>query len=264
MYRRILVALDGSKHAASAVVHARELARGGSTGVVLLHVVHRDGGQSAEDAQEAARQLGYARTQLQATGIADIEVLTVEGDSPGPAIIEQSERLGCQAIVMATRGQTEDGGNLLGSVAEYVLRHSRTAAVLMAGPAQSEALIQAAIRETEVFPIAVDSLPKDLATLIEEIAEGGTGGGSRSDDPGAHAGPLSYEFAAGFHALRACDVCSRPIIVPSILVERLLLHYGVEHDPGGHLEDAIRTSGLETESPYQAALCSYHQQVSSE
>lgn len=54
----------------------------------------------------------------------DVETHVAMGD-PGAAIVNTAERFGADIIVMGTHGRTGLSRLLLGSVAEYVLRHAR-------------------------------------------------------------------------------------------------------------------------------------------
>ena len=118
-YERILFPTDGSRDARVALLELVPLALLTGATVVVLEVVPGDD----DDARSAAteRQRG-ARRQLEQAGIAGVECVVQHGQ-PGPAIVSAVEHLGCDVIVMATHGRTGLHRVLLGSVAEYVLRH---------------------------------------------------------------------------------------------------------------------------------------------
>lgn len=140
MFEKLLLTIDGSELCKCAIPRVRELARRFDSDVVLLEVLPGKEG-SAAFSREGSRIADerYARTELDA--IADdlrqvarsVEVTTAEGDA-GEQIVAQAEALGCDAIVMATHGRSGLGRVLLGSVAEYVARHSRGAAVILVRP----------------------------------------------------------------------------------------------------------------------------------
>lgn len=157
MYRKILLTLDGSDLSANAVPHAVTIAKASATPVVLLQVVDSvasimaqatpatfdlGGGaltaQVAEEAVAAQRVaaeglLASVKAQFEAEGVTDVSTEIVEG-SPGDAIVDAAERLGCDLVVMATHGRSGLGRVLLGSVANHVVRNARNAAVLLVRP----------------------------------------------------------------------------------------------------------------------------------
>ena len=157
MYRKILVTLDGSDLSETAIPHAVSVAKASSAPLVLLQVVDSvahimtqatpagfdlGGGamtaQVAEEAVSAQRQgaqdsLDAAKARIEAEGVTNVSSEIAEG-SPGDAIVDAAERLGCDLIVMATHGRSGLGRVLLGSVADHVVRHAPNAAVLLVRP----------------------------------------------------------------------------------------------------------------------------------
>ena len=157
MYRKILVTLDGSDLSEAAIPHAVSVAKASSAPLVLLQVVDSvahimtqatpagfdlGGGamtaQVAEEAVSAQREgaqefLSVAKAKIEAEGVANVTTELAEG-SPGDAIVDAAERLGCDLIVMATHGRSGLGRVLLGSVADHVVRHAPNAAVLLVRP----------------------------------------------------------------------------------------------------------------------------------
>ncbi len=158
MYRRILLTLDGSELARSAIPHARELARDADTEVVIVQVIDTKdmartkiapmatifatGGESVDDLAESALsaqhqaahdELKKAHAQLEAGGVKPVTTHVLSG-LPGNEIVEAAAKFGCQAIVMATRGHSGLGRDVLGSVSEYVVRHAGPVAVVLVGP----------------------------------------------------------------------------------------------------------------------------------
>lgn len=167
MYEKILLTLDGSELARSAIAHAAGLAADGNREVVVLEVIEpmesvrnrvrgytwelSTGTHSVEDLadamysgqrEEARRHVEEAKAALECAGVRAVSTAVVEG-LPGNAIIEEAERRGCDAIVMATRGHSGLGREVLGSVAEYVLRHVGPAAVVLVGPRAARPLLGA-------------------------------------------------------------------------------------------------------------------------
>ena len=73
------------------------------------------------------------RAELEAAGVRSVTTAVQDGLA-GNEIVDYAQRLGCEAIVMATRGHSGLGREVVGSVAEYILRHSGNAAVVLVGP----------------------------------------------------------------------------------------------------------------------------------
>lgn len=158
MYRRIMLTLDGSELSRAAVPQALAIAQGSSTEVVVFRAIETQaalqnrfigesfeftGGRPeaiAELAQSqhfilrdrAHTEVERAAEELRAAGVA---VTTEVGEGPaGNAILDAANRHEVDAIVMATRGHGGLGREVVGSVAEYVLRHAGNRALILAGP----------------------------------------------------------------------------------------------------------------------------------
>jgi nucleotide-binding universal stress UspA family protein len=125
----LLVPVDGSEDAEAAV---GELIRRGGGMPIHAHLLHVQAGMMADElvahlpqkavdawyAREGGDALAQAAARLQAAGIPH----TLHRLS-GPVvqtIVEQSRLLGCEGIVMGTRGRGRLVGALLGSVAAGV------------------------------------------------------------------------------------------------------------------------------------------------
>jgi nucleotide-binding universal stress UspA family protein len=169
MYQRIMVTVDGSQLARAAIDQAKALVAGTGTEVVVFEAVEPaaavrsrligeayefTGGRAEaidELAQsqhfvqrdEALREVEEAAAQLRAAG-AEVTTEVTEG-IPGNAILDAAERHGVDAIVMATRGHGGLGREVVGSVAEYVLRHAGGRAVILTGPRAVAPTGQAAV-----------------------------------------------------------------------------------------------------------------------
>jgi nucleotide-binding universal stress UspA family protein len=61
-----------------------------------------------------------------------LETVTLEG-APRPVIVNSATDLRCQMIVMGTHGRSGLAHLLLGSVAEYVVRHSKVPVLTIRG-----------------------------------------------------------------------------------------------------------------------------------
>jgi len=146
MYRKILVPLDCSALAESALPHVRALAKGGdAVEVVLLKVIEVDVfpipksyARSFDfDAlrkaylEEARQYLDDLQTQLSAEGI-KVKVEMLEGKA-GQVIADYARQNGVDLIVIATHGYTGMKQLVFGSVALKVL-HESTVPVLLIRP----------------------------------------------------------------------------------------------------------------------------------
>jgi len=127
---RILVATDFSAQARNALEWARALASVLGAKLVLLHVI--DIFSLAEAGCGMEGGLDPLPLLRQQTGkcMAELKELLPEAEtvireaSPRPTIVEAARDLNCQLIVMGTHGRSGLAHLVLGSVAEYVVRHS--------------------------------------------------------------------------------------------------------------------------------------------
>jgi nucleotide-binding universal stress UspA family protein len=129
MLEKILLAVDMSDHARKAVPAAAELAKAGGGAVDVLHVRElyypvppTVVGDSPEEAQQLVDSVVE---ELKKTGVtADGAVRTSTGGSPTSVILEQAREVGAGMIVLGSRGLSDLGGLLLGSVAHKVIQLS--------------------------------------------------------------------------------------------------------------------------------------------
>lgn len=98
------------------------------------------------------------------------------------------------------------------------------------------------------------NLPDTLDELLQALESG------HATDEGLR--PLSYHFAASLDSVRECDVCHRPIVDAEVLATTLAEHYG--DDDRQRIEDALRSSELETGDTLSPNYCSFHGQITSE
>ena len=137
---RILVAIDFSPHASNAVDWARSLGDALGAKLILLHVIDaaaavavETGGVTADFAplyvlrEQAEKRMG----KLQAL-IPNAQTEVREA-SPPAAIVDVALEMNCQMIVMGTHGRSGLEHLLLGSVAEYVVRHSKIPVLTVRG-----------------------------------------------------------------------------------------------------------------------------------
>lgn len=132
---KILVPLDGSALAEAAIDRALEIAAPATT-IMLLRAAEaaKFPGVDPTDAQvavvrEAEEYLESVAERLRRQGVT-VET-TVWYGPPAPAITEAARLRKIDLIVMSTHGRSGLGRLVLGSVAESVLRGSRTAILLL-------------------------------------------------------------------------------------------------------------------------------------
>ncbi|MGC4395958.1 universal stress protein [Hydrogenophaga sp. T2] len=146
MYKRILVATDGSKLSQKAVDHALSLADMTGAEVVALKVVPRypqsyfEGGV-ALPASEVARVEKQWHDEAMATVTAiksagqkrevKVKPVTAKSDLVSEAIIGTAKRQKCDLIVMASHGRRGIKRLLLGSETQQVLTHSHVPVLVL-------------------------------------------------------------------------------------------------------------------------------------
>ncbi|MDB5943079.1 MAG: universal stress protein [Ramlibacter sp.] len=140
MFKRILVATDGSALSGKAVDQAIGLARALGAGLFALKVVHLqmeahwDGElihERSAHARREAEQTEAARAVVEAVRTAgaaaavQVTPLTVKAASVADAVIDTAQKNACDLIVMASHGRRGLARVLLGSETQHVLTHSQ-------------------------------------------------------------------------------------------------------------------------------------------
>ena len=143
MYKKILLATDGSSHAGKALDHAQDLALRDGAEVIVVHAfqpVPTYLGEPWGD-QIAARHIiigqevaDEAAQKLQAAGV-DVVVEVLEGP-PADAILRVADVRQPDLIVMGSRGHGELASLLLGSVSHRVLAHAHAPVMVVRSPEQ--------------------------------------------------------------------------------------------------------------------------------
>nr|HDO80580.1 universal stress protein [Candidatus Bathyarchaeota archaeon] len=137
MYKKMLVALDGSETAERALEKAIEFAKLCGSQLILLNVIKTEDfeivknySESSYDlvksylSQSAEKMLGEAEEKAKRKGVEDVVKLVLFGD-PADTIVNVSETENVDLIVMGTRGLTGVKRIVLGSTAQKVIRWSK-------------------------------------------------------------------------------------------------------------------------------------------
>jgi len=135
MFETILLAIDGSEASDRATEVARGLASTLRSEVVVLHVRERmparGGGFDLETQEEAAELLDRTVASFKDAGVsARGELTTGFSGHTAKAISEAAREAGADLIVMGSRGLTDFGSMMLGSVTHRLL-HVGTTPVLV-------------------------------------------------------------------------------------------------------------------------------------
>lgn len=148
MYKRILVALDGSETSTRALTAALNLARQGGGRVRLVHVVEELAylggfdpyGASSGDLVKVIRENGAKVLQggLDAAGSAGVEADTVLVDDFGQrlpeAMADAARDWKADLIVVGTHGRRGMGRVLMGSGAEQIIRLAPVPVLVVRSP----------------------------------------------------------------------------------------------------------------------------------
>ncbi|MCL7476093.1 MAG: universal stress protein [Methanosarcinales archaeon] len=142
IFKKIVIATDGSENSANAIKHAIELARISEASLSAVYVVDTGAFVSIPVDMAMGNMYEILKTEgdnavkqvedlAQAAGI-ETERFTIEGH-PAEEIIKFSENISADLIVMGTLGKSGLDRFLLGSVAEKVSRNSQTPVMVVRG-----------------------------------------------------------------------------------------------------------------------------------
>lgn len=130
MFRKLLVAIDGSPHARKALTIAVDLAQRYQASLGLIHafphVSDMLGTPEYEHMLDARTMIGQALLDSARTQVGDlvpVETQLIEGP-PAAAILRVAEDEGYDLIVMGSRGHGQLAGLLLGSVSHIVMQRA--------------------------------------------------------------------------------------------------------------------------------------------
>ena len=140
MFKKIVLALDGSEHADKAIPVARELAQESGGKIDVVHVREVVGSRAGVrpvlyDEDEVEAKIGAQVADLRGAGIdAELHRFTAIVGGPAHQIAETANGLGADLIVVGTRGHSAIAGLIAGSVTQRLL-HLAHCPVLAVPPA---------------------------------------------------------------------------------------------------------------------------------
>ena len=135
MFAKILVPLDGSAFAETALAHALTLSRKAGGAVELVSVVEDEGAYPDPEWRRAAvewseRSLEKAAAEVRERAGGDVSVRVLAG-RVWEALVDRAREWGAGLIVMATHGRGALSRAWLGSVADAVVRHTDMPVLLL-------------------------------------------------------------------------------------------------------------------------------------
>lgn len=144
MYRNILVAIDGSVTANQGLQEAIKLAKSLGSRIRLIHITNESdaipGGPPGADIndilQEAHRVgeaiLTRARDQVQAEAVTvETQLVTAWSGDPGDEVIQHAKQWPADLIVCGTHGRSGIRRIVMGSNAEFIVRHGSVPVLLV-------------------------------------------------------------------------------------------------------------------------------------
>lgn len=121
MYKKILVAYDGSDHAKKAIQHAVEIAKAFGSALYIITVAVDPSQVSVEKARRTAEE-GARQASSLGVSVAEMEVRT---GAPATEILNYAEEREVDLIVMGSRGLSAIQRLVLGSVSQAVVSRAR-------------------------------------------------------------------------------------------------------------------------------------------
>lgn len=144
MYSRILVPVDGSATSSSGMTEAIRLAKDQHATIRLIHVVNElilmtglETGYGMSNVVESMRANGESvlkdsESAVRAAGV-EVDCILIEamGNQAGTFIVQQAKEWRADLIVMGTHGRHGVRRMVMGSDAEFVVRHTHVPVLLI-------------------------------------------------------------------------------------------------------------------------------------
>lgn len=151
MYQKILVPIDGSETANLGLSEAIRLAKNQGATIKLAHIVNElivvlpeayiDMGRVVDSLRSSGKKiLADGDAAVRSAGVeVDTTLVEAMGNAAGDQIIQLATEWGADLIVCGTHGRRGIRRIVLGSDAEYIVRHTHVPILLVRGGAPSDA-----------------------------------------------------------------------------------------------------------------------------
>ena len=186
MYERILHPTDGSTGTAHVTLQAIDLAEQYGATVHAVHVIDTDltsilseGSRDRDDLESRARSIVTSVERMaDAHGVA-VETTILEGD-PASQILDHAAAIDADIIVSGTHGRSGVKRQLLGSVAERLVRHAEVPVLTVRLPetdvtvedADHAAELAAGALESEGYDAEVADVERQLSVWVARAEVG--------------------------------------------------------------------------------------------
>ncbi len=175
MYQKILVPLDGSALAESALPYAQELAVKLGADVNLVHIneptkaTSQDIQQSyLEEMVKSTKQGAERLTNIRESQSAQVSSTILTGN-PAEKIVEHADKDDTGLIVMATHGQSGIGTRALGSVADRVVRTTKCPLMLIKGNGLRPDASENGLLSKVLIPLDGTKQDETAISCVEEL-----------------------------------------------------------------------------------------------
>jgi len=126
MFKKVVLAHDGSPHAERALAYATALAKRDQAPLVIVHVdeevIAKGGGPLIANEDEVEEAIKKTAEELAGEGLdVTVRVPTIRLGGPAPAIVEVATEEGADVIVVGSTGASSLAGLFLGSVTHKLL-----------------------------------------------------------------------------------------------------------------------------------------------
>ena len=216
---RLMVPLDGSVLAESALDVAREVATAGST-LVLVRVA----GKGAQGVTMVTAYLDRVAAGLRAAGVA-VETQAITGESKSHVsrqLAEAAAASNIDVIVMSTHGRGGVSGWFVGSVADEVVRDIDLPVLVVSARAiAARATGQQHVRDVMTTDVMTVRDDESLVVALRKLVRRRASGAPVLDAEGRLAGIISQRDIMSWHERAVKELSKQSSLVPSEYLHRL-------------------------------------------
>jgi nucleotide-binding universal stress UspA family protein/predicted transcriptional regulator len=216
---RLLIPLDGSVLAESALDVAREVVAAGST-LVLVRVADT----SAQGVPLATAYLDRVAANLRAAGVA-VETQVIVGESKSAVsgqLAEAAAASNADAIVMVTHGRGGVSGWFLGSVANEVVQIvDRPVLLVSARAVGARATGQQHVRDVMTGDVMTLQEDESLVVALRKLVRRRASGAPVLDAKGSLVGVISQRDIMSWHEHAVKELAKHSLLVPGEYLRRL-------------------------------------------